>query len=199
MPDLPDPLEIERIHQELLERWRSAMNLVGPGSSDIHFDDSRVVAQALAAQGRWADLGSGAGFPGVALAAWNPEAQVTLVESRAKRAAFLQRVIRQCDLPNASVFHGRVEQLEHAAWDGLISRAFAAPPAVLEHARRLLVDGGRLGLMVAREQVTPPPDFALVSRQSYRACDRSRSLTVLSYKPEPPPQPPNNDKSSPGS
>ncbi len=180
--DHPDAAQVERTHQELLERWRVAMNLVGPGPSDPHFDDSRAVAQALEARGRWADLGSGAGFPGIALAAWNPDAEVTLVESRSKRAAFLERAVRKTALPNAAVFHGRVEQLESAAWDGLVSRAFANPPAVLEHARRLLVAGGRLAFMLAKEAVEPPPGFTLEGHHDYRIEGRVRRLTVLRFE-----------------
>ncbi len=174
-------LQVEQVHRELLERWRTAMNLVGPGSSAIHFDDSRAVAKLLAARGRWADLGSGAGFPGIAVAAWNPTARVTLVESRAKRAAFLERVVRKAGLTNLEVCHDRVEALEAGCWDGVISRAFAAPPAVLAHARRLLVPGGRIALMLAREVVPPPPDFALEARRDYRAGGRERSLTTFFY------------------
>jgi 16S rRNA (guanine527-N7)-methyltransferase len=181
MPEHPDPRTVQRRHQALLEQWRGAMNLVGPGSTDIHFEDSEAVARALEPLGRWADLGSGAGFPGVALAAFNPAVRVTLVESRAKRVAFLRRVLQQSGLANADIFHGRVEDLEAGAWDGLVSRAFAAPPAVLDHARRLLRPQGRVALLLAREEVEPPPDFRLRQQLDYRAGDRDRSLTVLSY------------------
>jgi 16S rRNA (guanine527-N7)-methyltransferase len=181
MPDHPDPTQVERTHRALLEGWRGAMNLVGPGSLDVHFEDSTAVARLVRAQGRWADLGSGAGFPGIALAAHSPGAQVSLVESRSKRAAFLHRVVQQARLANATVFHGRVEELEARSWDGLISRAFAAPEAVLEHARRLLIPGGRLCLMLAREPVEPPADFALEGHHDYRAAGRDRRLTTLSF------------------
>jgi 16S rRNA (guanine527-N7)-methyltransferase len=179
MPDFPDPSAVQRQHQQLLERWRGAMNLVGPGSTDIHFEDSAFVAKAIEPRGRWADLGSGAGFPGVAVAAFNPGVRITLVESRAKRVAFLRRVLQQTGLPNAEVFHGRVESLEQAAWDGLISRAFAPPDAVLEHARGLLRPGGVLALMLTREATEPPPDFELQQQRCYRAGGKDRVLTAL--------------------
>ena len=179
MPEHPDASTVEHTHRELLQRWRGAMNLVGPGSADIHFKDSNAVARLLEARGRWADLGSGAGFPGVAIAARHPQAEVSLVESRSKRAAFLQRVVQQAGLPNATVFHGRVQELEGGCWDGIISRAFAAPEA--EHGRRLLQPGGRLCLMLAREQVEPPPDFRLEAHHDYRAGGRERRLTALVY------------------
>jgi 16S rRNA (guanine(527)-N(7))-methyltransferase RsmG len=179
MSEHPDATEVERIHRELLERWRGAMNLVGPGSVGIHFEDSRIVARRLEARGRWADLGSGAGFPGVALAAWNPQARVYLVESREKRASFIQRVLRRTGLPNAELVHARAETLEPSGWDGIVSRAFANPDAVLEHARRLLVPGGLLALMLAREPVDPPEDFERISSHAYRAGGKERWLELL--------------------
>jgi len=182
MSDHPEVKQVEQVHRDLLEQWRVAMNLVGPGSTKIHFADSRAVARALKPSGRWADLGSGAGFPGVALAAWNPDVHVTLVESRSKRAAFLRRVVKRSGLTNAEVFHGRVESLDPAQWDGLVSRAFAAPPAVLDHARRLLVPGGCVALMLAREEVDPPDDFELMAHLDYQAGGRERRLTTFSYK-----------------
>jgi 16S rRNA G527 N7-methylase RsmG len=73
-------------HRTLLEKWRKAMDLVRPGRPlDPHFDDARQAVTRLpraahpagqALAGRWADLGSGAGFPGVALAVLHPGAEV---------------------------------------------------------------------------------------------------------------------------
>ena len=62
------------------------MDLVGPGPLEPHFQDAAGAVAGLEAVGRWVDLGSGAGFPGIALAARHPGAEVWLVESRRKRA-----------------------------------------------------------------------------------------------------------------
>src|SRR6188508_238668 len=48
---------VEAIHRALLEKWRNAMDLVGPGPLDVHFEDSRAGVEGLGATGRWADLG----------------------------------------------------------------------------------------------------------------------------------------------
>ena len=93
--------EAERVHQALLERWRKVMNLVGPGDSAHHFIDSACAVSGISARGRWADLGSGAGFPGIAMAARHPSVQVLLVESRQKRAHFLKQVLREAKIVNA--------------------------------------------------------------------------------------------------
>lgn len=140
----------ERAHFDTLAKWRNAMDLVGPGPLEPHFEDSFHAVDGLKATGRWADLGSGAGFPGVALACRNPEAEVLMVESRQKRVMFLREVVSRGRIGNAEVFHGRSEKLENGTFDGVISRAYRPPADFLEQARELLVPGGRVVLMMAR-------------------------------------------------
>ena len=95
----------------------------------------------LDVSGQWADLGSGAGFPGIALAAVHAHAQITLAESRLKRATFLKRVIHTARLENATVHHGRTEDLADGQWDGVISRAYKPPELFMDDACRLLKPG----------------------------------------------------------
>lgn len=165
-------------HRQLLEKWRHAMDLVGPGPVDPHFADAEAAVGWLAATGDWADLGSGAGFPGIALAALNPGARVTLVERRQKRAAFLEQVVRA--LPNATVVCGDTASLAPGAWDGVVSRAYKPPADVIEEARRLLRPGGRLVLLVAKEEVPPVAGFEPFHVQRYEIDGRSRRAIALS-------------------
>ena len=137
------------IHRRLLERWRGAMDLVGPGPLQPHFDDAIAAVGALGAIGAWADLGSGAGFPGVALAALNPEARVVLVERRQKRAAFLETVLRETGLP--ATVHDEVATLAPCTFDGVVSRAYKPPAEVLVDAERLLRPGGRVVLLLTNQ------------------------------------------------
>jgi 16S rRNA (guanine527-N7)-methyltransferase len=167
----------EQIHRDLLERWRSVMNLVGPGSVKPHFVDAVGAVNGLKATGRWADLGSGAGFPGISLAVRHPEAEVVLVESRQKRAVFLRTVLQTAGLKNASVFHGRVESLQ-PGFDGVISRAYRPPEEYLQDADRLLVPGGQAILMSA--DTAPNFDgWSTVESTSYSVPDGCRTRTVL--------------------
>ena len=168
----------EEVHRSLLERWRKAMNLVGPGPLDAHFEDAVGAVTGLPVEGRWADLGSGAGFPGIALAARFPSATVLLVESRAKRATFLSQVVREAQLSNATVFHGRVEDLS-PGFDGVISRAFRPPEEYLRDAERLLEPHGLAVLLSG----STPPEFSGWSVQGvheYVVPDGTRTRTVLS-------------------
>jgi 16S rRNA (guanine527-N7)-methyltransferase len=88
-----------------------------------------------------ADIGSGAGWPGLALAAALPRAHVVLVESAIRHCRYLERAGRIAGLTNVEVVHVRVEE-----WDGtcdtVTARALASLPVVLEYAAPVLEDGG---------------------------------------------------------
>lgn len=170
-------------HRSLLEKWRKAMDLVGPGPIEPHFVDAAASVQGLDAQGRWADLGSGAGFPGIALAGSSPLAQVELVESREKRAAFLQRVVREAGLGGrTTVRNERSEALPDGAYDGLISRAYKPPLEFLEDAARLLKPGGRVVLLLGDGPAAAwPTGFAEEGRLRYPVVDGHRVRVVLRW------------------
>jgi 16S rRNA (guanine527-N7)-methyltransferase len=148
-----------------------------------HFVDALGATEGLEARGRWADLGSGAGFPGIALAARYPEAHVELVESREKRARFLTRVVRAGAIDNATVHRVRSETLEVHAYDGLISRAYKPPPRVLsEDAARLLKPGGRVVLLLGDgASVDLPPGFCDPKRTRYPVPDGHRVQLTLTW------------------
>lgn len=175
------------VHRRLLERWRGAMDLVGPGPVEPHFQDARAavgwLGPWLPTGGErapvWADLGSGAGFPGIALAAYWPHIRVLLVERRQKRAVFLENVVAEAGLTNAEVRCAGVDDLASGSLDGVISRAFAPPREVLEHAARLLAPGGRLVLLLALEPVPEDARFREVRTQTYRIGGKERRAVLL--------------------
>lgn len=93
-----------------------------------------------------ADLGAGAGFPGVALAIALPSANVRLVESQRRKCEFIGRVLTAAEIENAGVVCARAEEWK-AGLDGndvVLARALAAQPVVLEYAAPLLRAGGAL-------------------------------------------------------
>ena len=181
MPDLDArALAAVAAHRQLLERWRAAMDLIGPGPSEPHFTDAIEVVTGLDACGDWADLGSGAGFPGIALAALHPQARVVLAESRQKRATFLKRVVHSAQLDNARVHHGRTELLEDGCWDGVISRAYKPPMDFIEDARRLLRAEGRAVLMLGAEaNLGTVGGFEVLESRKYAVEDGHRKRVVL--------------------
>jgi 16S rRNA (guanine527-N7)-methyltransferase len=93
------------------------------------------------------DVGSGAGFPGLALKIARPAMRVTLIDATAKKVAFLTEVIAALDLADARAVHGRAEELGHdrayrAGFDIATARAVAALPVLLEYVVPLLRLGG---------------------------------------------------------
>ena len=89
------------------------------------------------------DLGSGAGLPGIVVAIALPALEVTLVESRSARGAFLELAAQQLDLPNVRIFLGRAALVPGPA-DLCFARAFASAKASWGVARKILRPGGRL-------------------------------------------------------
>ncbi|MCB9765876.1 MAG: class I SAM-dependent methyltransferase [Alphaproteobacteria bacterium] len=169
----------EQAHLRLLERWRKAMNLIGPGPAEPHFEDAaRAVGWLEAPEGLWADLGSGAGFPGVALAARFPSLRVWLVEPRARRAAFLEQVAAEAGLGNVTVQRCRSETLNDTFFDGVVSRAYKPPEAFLEDAARLLRPGGIAILMLARQDPPPAPGLEVFHVEHYALEGRPRAAVA---------------------
>ena len=117
--------QIERFsrHWDLLLSWNRKINLtriVDPEEAVLrHFGESIFLARHLTA-GKIADIGSGAGFPGIPAAIIRPDCQVDLVESVLKKAAFLHEASR--GLPNARVTAQRAQQIKNS-YDWVISRA----------------------------------------------------------------------------
>ena len=101
------------------------------------------------------------------MAIYNPNAQVTLVESRQKRAIFLRRVLAETQLKNATVFHGRTEDLPSSSYDGVVSRAYKNPPEYLRDAKRLLSKNGIAILLLGGDSTfETPKDFDILSEKN---------------------------------
>ena len=111
------PLQISQLaaHFALLQQWNRRINLTGLREAteivERHFGESLFTGLRIPESARsLVDVGSGGGFPGLPIAVLRPRLDVTLVESVAKKAAFLREVSR--DLDNVQVYHGRFETLQ---------------------------------------------------------------------------------------
>ena len=130
----------------LVEKWQKRVNLVSASTlPDIwsrHIWDSAQLAPLVpAGTGRILDVGSGAGFPGLVLAALC-DAECHLVESDQKKAIFLQTVVRECSIP-ATIHTARIEELPSLQADIVTARALAPMDRLLDFLADQLAPGTR--------------------------------------------------------
>ena len=116
---------------ELVRKWNPKINLVSKDSlNDLwsrHILDSVQIFELVPGPGKWVDLGSGGGFPGIVISILNQEERnfdVVMVESDQRKSAFLRTAIRELDLA-AKVKTERIEELECLEADVLSARALA--------------------------------------------------------------------------
>jgi 16S rRNA (guanine527-N7)-methyltransferase len=133
----------------LLDRWNRAYNLTAIRDPremvGKHLLDALAMHAHLDGVATLADLGTGAGIPGIPLAIARPGLQVTLVESNGKKARFLREAVRRLPLPNARVAESRAEALDlPGAFDAITARALATLADILAVGAHLLKTGGRL-------------------------------------------------------
>jgi 16S rRNA (guanine527-N7)-methyltransferase len=145
-----------RDYVSLLLLWNHKVSLTSIAKPEdiirFHFGESFLVAKAVSLEnGRLADVGSGAGFPGIPIAMLFPNLQVTLIEANAKKAAFLSEVIRKLGLLNTSVIRARLLDVESGGFDFITARALGPYEQLVEWAVRSLSRPGRLILWLGED------------------------------------------------
>ncbi len=125
---------------DLLRSESETQNLIARGTFDTiwsrHILDSAQLVALAPNAASWLDLGTGAGFPGLIIAAIHP-AQVTMIESRRLRVDFLQRAASLLELPpKTRVLCNKVERVGAAVFDAISARAFAPLDRLLELGQR---------------------------------------------------------------
>lgn len=153
-------------YQRLIGKWNQVHNLTAirdPGKMvALHLLDSLAVLPHLGEPANLADVGSGAGLPGVALAIARPALPVTVLDANQKKAAFLAQAKAELGLASLGVVCERVERWRPAqAFEAVISRAFAALADFVSLAGHLLAPGGR---MLAMKGVNPVDEIAQLPR-----------------------------------
>jgi len=157
------------IYIDLLLRWSARINLTAIRDPEEivsrHFGESFFAARylfpnhspssTLSAVHDFAvaDLGSGAGFPGLPIKLWAPRISLTLIESNHKKAAFLREVVRALTLVNVSVRTARAESLRGVSFAVVTLRAVERFQAILPIAANLVAPGGRLALLIGSAQL----------------------------------------------
>jgi 16S rRNA (guanine527-N7)-methyltransferase len=141
-------------HLDLLDEWNARMNLTAirdrPSQLTKHLLDSLTVQPYLRGE-RIADVGSGAGFPGIPLAIVEPHRQFTLIESTGKKCRFLEHVRDALELKNVAVVQARAESYQpDLRFDTVLARAVGPITDLVKVAGPLVVGGGRLLAMKGR-------------------------------------------------
>lgn len=141
------------VHMREMQHWNRRINLTAindPGEIAVkHFLDALAPSGLVPDQARLLDVGSGAGFPGIPLKIIRPRCHLTLIDSARKRVNFLRHVIRQLELEQVAVHHGRIESfarspVNESQFDIVVSRAFARTAELVRMVQPLLLGGAAL-------------------------------------------------------
>ncbi len=153
----------------LIRKWNQVHNLTAVREPEAmlvrHLLDSLAILPHVTGP-RIADIGSGAGLPGIPLALARPEWHVTLVEINHKKAAFLQQARIELNLKNVEVMTERVENFQPTdGFDMVISRAFSDLTDFASLAGHLCVSGNGGGRLMAMKGVYPHEELAQLPEQ----------------------------------
>jgi len=187
---LPEGAEAKLLaYLALLDKWNRVYNLTAVRDAERmvshHLLDSLAAAPFFDGE-TVLDVGSGGGLPGIPLAIARPELQVTLIDSIAKKTAFLLQAKAELGLANLNVITGRVEDYRpEAQFDVITSRAFSDLKEFVTLTRHLLKPAGRWlamkGLM-PHEEIATLPGWVKVGANHALAVpglEASRHLIVL--------------------
>lgn len=187
----PEPLGSRAIdalfaHYQELARWNRRTNLVGPGTAgeilERHFGESLAALPLIPENARSGlDLGSGAGFPGLVLAAARPGLEMTLAEAREKKWAFLSAAARRASLP-CRCLNVRVQVPLPAGLpesiDVITSRALRLDPETWGALAERLAPEGRILLWTGENDPDLPPDLVACGGVKLAGSERRRILAL---------------------
>jgi 16S rRNA (guanine527-N7)-methyltransferase len=148
----------------LINKWNKAYNLTAVRDPlemvDLHLLDSLAILPHVKSP-RLADIGTGAGLPGIPLAICLPDCQFTLVDSNSKKTRFVQQAVLELQLKNVEVVHSRVELFKpQHLFSTVISRAFANMGDIVNLTGHLLAEDG---LLLAMKGQIPEQELAELS------------------------------------
>jgi 16S rRNA (guanine527-N7)-methyltransferase len=152
---------------DILRRWNARINLTAIRDEEEivtrHFGESFfAAAHLLPARENGsetktvgptvADVGSGAGFPGIPIKLWAPRIALTLIESNQKKTTFLREVTRRLTLTNVNIQNARAEDVP-AKFDLVTLRAVEQFKKILPISAKLLAPSGRLAILISNSQI----------------------------------------------
>lgn len=156
---LPEQLKQIQLYLDLLLKWNAKISLTSVRNPEEmvrrHFGESLFAGEHLQLESAssLADLGSGAGFPGLPIKILAPQLHVTLIESHQKKATFLREVIRTLELKNAIVHASRAENLKLKS-QIVTMRAVEKFETVLPIAASFVEPTGKFALLIGASQIS---------------------------------------------
>lgn len=145
---------------KLIEKWNKAYNLTAVRNLEdmarLHILDSLAIIPHIEGS-HIADIGTGAGLPGIPLAIFLPDIKFTLIDSNSKKTRFVQQAILELDLSNVSVIHSRVENIQiEKLFSSLILRAFSNMQTIVALTRHLIDESG---IVLAMKGLNPSEEL----------------------------------------
>lgn len=149
------------VYLDLLLRWNQKINLTAIESAEEcvtrHFGESFLLSKVIGLSGNLLDIGTGAGFPGLAIKLIAPDLDVILLEPVAKKRAFLKEVARACGMKRLEVVGSRLDEFASAEepqhFSLITIRAVGGLELLIPKATRLLKPEGHFCLWLGRQQV----------------------------------------------
>lgn len=161
----------------ILDAWAQRINLTGHRgpleiAQNLVLDAISLSASIpeLGNASRLADLGSGAGFPGLPIAILNPELEVALVDSRLKRNHFQKAARRELGLSRVTPMLGRSDEIESVSCDVVVAQAMTRPEVALELMMQWAAPGALIALPASEAATTPdaPGGAVMLEERAYR-------------------------------
>jgi len=140
---------------KLIEKWNKTYNLTAVRNREdmarLHIIDSLTILPFIHGN-RVADIGTGAGLPGIPLAIFLPDVEFILVDSNSKKTRFVQQAILELKLKNVSVQHSRVEEFQpDSLFSTVTMRAFASLQDIMDLTKHLIAPSGILLAMKGQQ------------------------------------------------
>lgn len=176
---------------DLIKKWGRVYNLTAIQDPlkivTYHLLDCLAVSPYVK-QGKWLDVGSGAGLPGIVLAIVKPESKFVLLDTSEKKASFMQQVVIELELKNVLVLSERIETLSRdEKFDGIISRAFSEIAKFTQLTKGLLTTGGEWVAMKGNpeEEIRKLPEDIFISEViplKIPKLDAARCVVIMKEK-----------------